>query len=119
MNPVTGISLGRIGIGVVAFARPDLGARLLQVDIAADRQLSYTIRLFGSREVALGLATLLSRGAAQRNLVLAGIVVDGADAATGYLGMKEGSVSQRAAFGMIGAGLGAVASGVAGLVRRR
>ena len=38
-------------------------------------------RLFGSREIALGAATLLASGATRRNLVLAGIAVDAADAA--------------------------------------
>ena len=49
-------------------------------------QVPYVTRLFGSREIALGAATLLARGKAQRGLVLAGILVDAADAATGDLG---------------------------------
>lgn len=118
MNPVIGLSLGRIAVGAVAFARPDLAGRLLQLDTEQNPQLPYLSRLFGSREVVLGLVTLLARGRSRRNLVLAGIAVDAADAATGYLGIKEGTVSQKAAVGLIVPAVGALGSGISALVRR-
>ncbi|HEY0902498.1 MAG TPA: DUF4267 domain-containing protein, partial [Marmoricola sp.] len=98
MNPVIGLSLGRVAVGSVALANPDLAAKLFQLDPATNPQLPYLTRLFGSREIALGLITLLARGKAQRNIVVAGILVDAADAATGYLAMQEGSVSKKTAF---------------------
>ena len=118
MNPVIGLSLGRVAVGTVALANPDLAAKLFQLDPATNPQLPYLTRLFGSREIALGLITLLARGKAQRNIVVAGILVDAADAATGYLAMQEGSVSKKTAFTLIGPALGAIGSGVSSLFRR-
>jgi hypothetical protein len=118
MNPVIGLSLGRVAIGSVALANPDLAAKLFQLDPAANPQLPYLTRLFGSREVAIGLVTLLAGGTTRRNLVLAGILVDAADAATGYLAMHEGTVSKKTALALIAPAVGAVGSGVAGLFRR-
>ena len=118
MNPVLGLSLGRIAIGSVAVANPDLAAKLFQLDTASNPQLPYLTRLFGSREVVLGLVTLLSRDTARRNLVAAGLVVDAADAATGYLAMRDGTVPKRTAATIIAPALGAVGTGVSALLRR-
>jgi len=106
VNPVIGLSLGRVAVGSVALANPDLAAKLFQLDPATNPQLLYLTRLFGSREIALGLVTLLARDKTRRNLVLAGILVDAADAATGYLAMQEGTVSKKTAFTLIGPAVG-------------
>jgi Domain of unknown function (DUF4267) len=114
MNPVIGLSLGRIAFGTVAVANPDLAAKAFGLD-PADSQLSFVTRLFGVREIAIGLATVTASGSARRNLVIAGVLVDAADAATGYLGMKDGTISKKTALTLIGPAVGAVASGLAGL----
>lgn len=118
MNPVIGLSFGRVAIGTVALANPDLATKLFRLDPATNPQLPYLTRLFGSREIALGLITLLARGKTQRNVVLAGILVDAADAATGYLAMQEGTVSKKTALTLIAPAVGAVGSGISGLFRR-
>jgi Domain of unknown function (DUF4267) len=118
MNPVIGLSLGRIAIGSAALANPELAARMFQLDPASNPQLPYVIRLFGSREVALGLVTLVSRGRAQRGLLGVGILVDAADGATGYLAMQDGSVSRKTAMTLVAPAVGAVGSGLLGLLRR-
>jgi hypothetical protein len=118
VNPVIGLSLGRIAVGAVALARPRLAAGLLGLDVAGNPQGPYLARLFGSREVAFGAATLLARGTARRNLVVAGIGVDLADAATGVLGIQEKSVSVKTGAMLVVPALGAVLSGVAGLRAR-
>src|SRR5437763_452029 len=82
MNPVTGLSLGRIAIGAAALAKPDLVGQRLTPGTQASTPL--LTQWFGSREVALGAATLLTRGGARRTLVLIGMAVDAADAATAY-----------------------------------
>jgi hypothetical protein len=115
VNPVTGLSLGRIVVGVVSFARPSLAAGAFGLDIEANPQGPVLSRLFGSREVVIGTATLLARGRTRRNLVLAGIGIDLADAATGVLGIQERNVSARTGAMLIVPALGAVASGLAGL----
>jgi hypothetical protein len=118
MNPVIGLSLGRIAVGATAVANPALAAKLFQLDVATNPQLPYLTRLFGSREVVLGLVTLLARDKGRRNLVVAGILVDGADAATGYLAMRDGTVSRKTALTLVVPALGAVGSGLSGLRRR-
>ena len=118
MNPVTGLSLGRIVVGAVSFAKPSLAAGMFGLDVANNPQGPYLARLFGSREIALGAATLLARGSARRNLVLAGIAVDLADAATGVLGVQDKSVPARTGAMLVGPAIGAVLSGLAGLRTR-
>ena len=118
MNPVIGLSLGRIAVGAISFAKPGLAATMFGLDLENNPQSPYLGRLFGSREIALGTLTLLSRGTTRRNLVLAGIGVDVADAATGVLGIKDQSVSSRTGAMLIGPAVGALLAGVAGLRRR-
>ena len=89
------------------------------LDMESNPQGPYLGRLFGSREVALGAATLLSRGKTRRNLVLAGIGVDLADAATGVLGIQEKSVPVSTGVKLIVPAVGAVLAGVAGLRAKR
>ena len=118
MNPVTGLSLGRIVVGAVSFAKPSLAAGMFGLDVANNPQGPYLARLFGSREIALGAATLLARGSTRRNLVLAGIGVDLADALTGVLGIQDRSVPARTGAMLAAPALGAVLSGFAGLRTR-
>ena len=118
MNPVIGLSLGRIAVGAVALANPEATAKLFQLDPTTNPQVPYMTRLFGSREVALGLITLLSRGKAQRGVIGVGVLVDAADAATGYLAMQDGSVTRKTALALVVPAVGAAASGVLALFRR-
>jgi hypothetical protein len=118
MNPVVGLALGRIVVGVLAFAQPGIATRLFGLDIESNPQGPYLARLFGSREVAIGTVTLLARGKTRRNLVLAGIGVDAADAATGVLGIREKSVPVRTGAMLIVPAILAVLSGFAGLRRK-
>jgi len=114
MNPVTGLSLGRIAIGAAALTSPALTTRLFRLDRAANPQLPYMLRMFGSREVALGAVTLLAPPAARRNVVAAGIAVDLADAVAGVLAARDGQVTKAGGAFLTGPAIGAVAAGVAG-----
>ncbi|NHC21782.1 DUF4267 domain-containing protein [Nocardioides sp. IC4_145] len=115
MNPVTGLSLGRIAIGVASLANPTMAAQQMMLDPRSNPQVPYVTRLFGTREIALGAATLLATGKARRTLVLLGILVDAADAATGYLAVKDGSAPVKAGQGMTAVASGAVVAGLLGL----
>lgn len=119
MNPVTGLALGRIAIGATALASPDLAGKLFRLDVAANPQLPYMSRMFGSREIALGAVTLLAKGAARRKLVALGIAVDGADAFAGYDAMRSGAVNQSVGIGLTVPAVGAVLAGAIGLVTGR
>lgn len=115
MNPVTGLALGRLAIGSVALVSPATATRLFRLDGGGNPQLPYLTRLFGSREIVLGAATLATRGATRRNLVLAGVAVDAADAAAGVLAGREGSVSKATSGFLTAPAVGAVLAGLAGL----
>ncbi|QYJ05013.1 hypothetical protein KUV85_04825 [Nocardioides panacisoli] len=119
MEPVTGLSLGRIAIGAVALLSPRLAAKLFLLDGSANPQLPYMTRLFGAREVALGAATLTATGTAQRNLVAIGVAVDAADVATGVVGAQRGEVGRVAGGGLSAIALGAVGAGIAALALAR
>ncbi|GAB2453297.1 hypothetical protein GCM10027062_37530 [Nocardioides hungaricus] len=119
MNPLIGLSLGRIAVGSLALANPDLATRTLQLDATSNPQVPYVVRLFGAREVALGLITLFAGGRTRRGVIAVGVAVDAADAATGFLAMRDGTVSRRTAYTLIAPALGAVGSGLLALVKRR
>ncbi len=119
LNPITGLALGRIAIGLGSFASPGFAMKGFRLDPQANPQLSYMSRMFGSREIALGALTLATTGKAQRNLVLAGLVVDAADAAAGQLAAREGTVSQPTGVFLTAGAVGAVAAGVVGIVLGR
>lgn len=115
MNPVTGLALGRIAIGVGALVSPDLASKLFRLDSASNKQLPYMTRMFASREIALGAVTLASTGAARRKLVALGIAVDGADAFAGYDAMRTGSVNNSVGIGLTAPAVGAMIAGAIGL----
>jgi len=119
MNPVTGLALGRVAIGLTALASPGMAAKLFRLDAADNPQLPYMSRMFGSREVALGAITLMAKGKARRKLVALGIAVDGADAFAGIDAMRSGSVSQSVGVGLTVPAIGAVLAGAVGLVTER
>jgi hypothetical protein len=119
MNPVTGLALGRIAIGVTALASPDAAAKLFRLELANNPQLPYMTRMFGSREIVLGAITLLAKGGARRRLIALGMAVDGADAFAGYDAMRTGSVPQSTGMFLTAPAIGAVLAGAVGLVTER
>lgn len=119
MNPVNGLALGRIAIGVTALASPELTAKLFRLDLAKNPQLPYMSRMFGSREIALGAITLFAKGGARRRLIALGMAVDGADAFAAYDAMTSGSVDRQTGMFLTAPALGAVVTGAVGLVADR
>ncbi|WP_418059177.1 hypothetical protein [Pimelobacter simplex] len=119
MDPVTGLSLGRIALGVGALAAPTTTAKVFGLDPVGNPQLSYFGRMFGAREIALGAVTLVSKGRLRRNLTLVGIAVDGADAVTGVVELQGDAVPKPSAGMLAGVALGAVGSGLVALVLNR
>lgn len=111
MNPVTGLALGRIAVGVASLAKPDLVASTMGQQSSS----SLLTQWFGSREIALGVVTLVSSGAGRRNLVLVGMAVDAADAATAYAAIEAEQVPKQLGLGLVGVAVGAVLSGLLGL----
>ena len=60
INPAIPLSVARIGIGAGALVRPDLAFQGFLLDPQRNPQQQFVTRMFGSREIALGIATLLS-----------------------------------------------------------
>jgi len=112
MEPITGLAYGRVVIGALSLVSPSLTARLFLLDPAANPQLAYMGRMFGSRELALGAITLASSGEARRRLVQLGVAVDGADAYTGLATAVTGKVPKKTAFLLTAVAAAAVATGV-------
>ncbi len=110
MNLVTGLSLGRIAVGIASLAKPDLVTSTMGQPASP-----LLTQWFGSREVALGTLTLLASGGARRNLVLVGMAVDGADAATAYAALQSKQVPRQVGGALVGVAAGAVVSGLLGL----
>ncbi|WP_232676928.1 hypothetical protein [Nocardioides sp. R-C-SC26] len=111
MNPVTSLSLGRIAVGAIAIAKPDVLTGPL--GIRSNAELLH--QWFGHREIALGLATLVSSGSSRRNLVLIGMAVDAADAVTAYQGVEQKALTRNAGLASAGVAVSAVVSGLLGL----
>ena len=118
MKPVSSMSLVRIAIGAASVARPDLAAKAFRLDSASNPQMSYMTRMFGSREVALGLMTLVSKGRSRKALTALGIAVDGSDAFAGFDAGRTGAVSQSTSGFLTAPAILAVAGGLLGLLER-
>lgn len=115
MDQVTGLSVGRIVIGAGALFAPELTMKVFGLDGENNRQLPYMGRMFGSREIAVGVATLLSRGEARRNWIAAGIAIDLADAAAAILATQSGAVSKGRGALLTAPAIAAVNAGAVGL----
>lgn len=119
MDPVTGLSLGRIAIGIGSLVAPSGTARLFGIDAAANPNMGIINRMFGAREIALGAVTLVAKGSLRRNLTMVGIAVDGADVAGGALEIAGGGLPKVQGGALVGVAAGAVGAGIAALVLNR
>jgi hypothetical protein len=117
MNPVTGLSLGRILVGLLTFVRPALAGRLFGIDMPGNPQLPTMARLFAVREVALGVATLVAPAETRKQMVALGVAVDAADGVASVMGVREKSLPKLAGVMLVGTAIGAVYSGVDALRR--
>ena len=115
INPAIPLSLARIGIGAGALVRPDLAFQSFMLDPQRNPQQQFVTRMFGSREIALGVATLLSVRKGGKGWVLAGVAIDAADAVAGYLSGTSGAVPKNKGGLLAGLAAGAAAAGLLGL----
>ena len=111
MNSVTSLSFGRIGVGLASLVKPEL----VQTTMGTTSSSPLLTQWFGSREIALGTATLLARGGSRRTLVLIGMAVDAADAATAYQAVQAEQLPRKLGMAFVGVATGAVVSGLLGL----
>lgn len=112
---VVALAAMRVGIGALAWARPDVTAKLFGFS-HPDGQARYVWRLFGVRDVLVGLGTVTSSGPRRRAWARVGLLCDVADGAAGVLGRDDVKPVNAAA--MIGVPAAAVAFGSWALTRR-
>ncbi|MFB1296664.1 DUF4267 domain-containing protein [Mycobacterium sp. pW049] len=112
---VVALAAMRIGIGALAWARPEVTAKLFGFS-DPDGQARYVWRLFGVRDVLVGLGTVTSSGPTRRTWARVGLLCDVADGAAGALGRDD--VKPVSAAAMIGVPAAAVAFGSWALGRR-
>lgn len=118
MNPLTGLNIGRLVLGVLALFTPRLATKVFGLDARRNPQLGYMNQMFGSREIALGGLTLASSGQRRRDLVLVGIAVDTADVVAGVAAGASGSVSKKRAAFLVLPALAAAVVGVMAISER-
>ncbi|MDY6997025.1 MAG: hypothetical protein SW019_10535 [Actinomycetota bacterium] len=111
---IVSLAAMRIGVGVAAWARPDLAAKTFGMS-APDGQARYVWRLFGVRDAVIGLGTVSTSGSRRRTWAQVGLACDVADGAAGAL--AGSSVNRVTAAAMVGVPAAAVAFGAWALRR--
>jgi hypothetical protein len=80
----------RLAIGASAWATPRLAGKAFGLDAAGNPQSPYLARLFGIRDIALGVGALSTTGEARRQWLTLGVICDAADAAAGVFAGRGG-----------------------------
>ena len=92
------VALGRLGVGAVLLARPQLLPRTVGIDSATAARTSWLVQMLGAREVALGLGALheLRRGdgRASRLWLTAGLLSDATDALVVTAALRRGRMDR-------------------------
>ncbi len=114
-SPGQTLSALRVGVGVSAWATPNLAGRAFGLKPQDNPQAPYLARLFGIRDVALAVAANQSTGSSKRLAWQIGIACDLFDAAAAYLGGRNGSLSKPTVVLAGGTALVAAGLGVAAL----
>ncbi|HYF27197.1 MAG TPA: hypothetical protein VD931_15745 [Baekduia sp.] len=108
MNPLQQLAYGRIVIGALSWIAPAFVAKVF--GIGGPTESHMPSRLFGARDLALGVGTLTTTGDTQKKLVQLGVLCDTLDVGAAVVGRREGSLTgaSAAALGVIAAGAAAV-----------
>jgi len=105
----------RIAIGTASWLTPRVAGKLFGLDAKANPQSPYLARLFGARDIALGVGAATTDGDARRLWLVAGLACDVADAAAGAAGGLRGYLPKHTSVLVTGTALSAVALGAAAL----
>jgi len=94
------LAVGRIAAGVLAWLSPSRTAQVFGMSAGDDTdggQSHYAWRLFGIRDIVIGVGTLRSSGAQRRAFVTAGLACDVGDGAAGAVAMSRGAFTRSTA----------------------
>ena len=114
MNPKQALPALRIAIGTGAFATPTLAGRVFGLKTDDNHEAVFLGRLFGIRDLALGIGQTVSTGEANVLWWRLGVVCDAADAVAAFKMFKAGGPKLAAVLGGATA-LSAVGLGIAAL----
>jgi hypothetical protein len=113
MNPKQVLPGLRIAIGLGAFAAPELTGKIFGLNTKDNHDAVFLGRLFGIRDVALGIGQTLATGEGSGLWWQLGVICDLADSAAAVMMMKAGGPKRAslmaAVTGATAAGLGLAA----------
>jgi hypothetical protein len=112
---IRSLAMLRMAVGTSAWATPRLAGKALGLDATGNPQSPYLARLFGIRDIALGVGTLSTSGEAQRQWLTLGVVCDAADAAAGVFAGRGGYLPKVPTVLVTGVALVAAGLGLAAL----
>jgi hypothetical protein len=105
----------RLGVGVGAWLFPRLAGRLFGLDPDGNPQLPYMARLFGVRDIVLGVGTATREGEAQNAWLRAGLACDAADFAAALIARRNDEIGPATAVLVSAPALAGVAMGLTAL----
>ena len=105
----------RVAVGVTSYVAPNFGGKLFGLEPEANPQAAYLGRLFGVRDVALGIGPLRAKKKAQDNWIELGIMCDAADAVAAFMGGAKGYLSPTTTAMVAAPAIAATALGVVAL----
>ena len=105
----------RVLVGGATYIAPHLSAKLVGLHPARNRQGAYWARLFGIRDVVLGVGAERATGAGRKQILLLAAVCDVADLLSAVMGRRAGYLSTVTAF--LTGGLAATAAAVSTAAR--
>jgi hypothetical protein len=100
----------RLTLGVVAYVAPSTAARIFGIDPDESPAMESAVRLFGARELALGLGLVGAESIGGRRWLALGLVVDSLDVLTVALGARGHRLGRHTV--IVGGGLASVAVGL-------
>ena len=111
----TAVGLARLGIGAAFLADPVSSVRILGVDSASAKRMTFLARMTAGRDIVLGLGTVGARTPrGKAGWLAAGAVADAIDAAVLTAGLKSGQLRGAPAAGIaVGAAGAAAVAGIA------
>ena len=105
----------RIVVGLLSWFAPNLAGTIFGLNVKRNKQAPYLARLFGARDVALGVGTLMATGSARRTWLQMGLLCDTADAAAAGIGHRDGYLDAQTAVMLAAPAVAAVGMGAAAL----
>ena len=108
------LAVGRLTVGTTGWLTPGLAARALGLapDGAPPKGLSFVLRLFASRDIALGLGLLSSTGSERDRWLVLGMITDAGDAAAAVVAGLRRQMPRGHAAAATAAAVAAIALGM-------